>query len=237
MLPNNCNCLTNVETEPSDAGKFVSEARLVETFLSKLENCNCLNIELSCLNEFDCSNGIADIVISSLRKDWKENSDIGKVRSQWTYALKSLPYRRIFTTDYFVELTGVTRNSALGGLRHFVEAGFCQKKGNGKWIKLYQPKPVVRNILALEAKLTDWKRALKQASRYLDYAHQSWVVLDEYAIKPAQKNIKEFQRLNIGLSSISTNGEFTIYHTPSVQPPKFLTRFWQANSQIAAELV
>ena len=92
----------------------------------------------------------------------------------------------------------------------------------------------MNKIYAIEAKLRDWKRALSQAYRYLDFANQSWVVLDNSRSKPAIENILKFKRLNVGLASISINGKIVIHFRPKLQPPKSLQKFWQANSEIAS---
>ena len=85
----------------------------------------------------------------------------------------------------------------------------------------------------MEAKLRHWKRALTQAIRYRDYATQSWVLLDEFSIKPALENIDQFLRLNIGLAALSTDSNIISYATPSPLPAKSVVRLWQANAEIA----
>lgn len=187
------------------------------------------------LSEFDCENGIADVVIYERRKNWKKNARLGLIQARWVYALRELPYRQIFTTDYLREVAGVSKKRARQALQEFAQTGFCLKKANkDTWVKIKQPQLVTKKIWAIEAKLNNWRRALWQAYRYLDFAHEAWVLLDEESSRPAIKNITEFQRLNIGLSSISTSGKITRHFSPLPSLPKSKLKYWQANSAIAA---
>ncbi len=190
------------------------------------------------LTEFECGDGVADIVLYEIHKGWKNRQHLGELSPRWVYSLRSLPYRKYFTTSEFAALSMSTRNTAVTILNKFVEHGFCKRKNTtGFWIKTIQPRQIVKNIYAVEAKLRHWKRALVQAVRYRDYATQSWVLLDEYSIKPALDNLDQFIRLNIGLVALSTEGSIITYLTPSPLPPKSPARFWQANAEIAHRLL
>jgi len=208
---------------------FDTEALLVKSFES-LANKHSTNI----LKEFDCSNGIADIIFFDLRKNWQNTSELGDIPSRWAYALLKLPYRRNFTIDEYLIISGMSIKYARRALEQFEKVGFC-KKGIKKdtWVKVRQPRPIVNKIYAIEAKLKNWKRALIQADRYRYYATQSWVLLDAFSIKPAVKNIEQFKRLNVGLASITSSGEISNYYTPTSKPPKSKLHYWQANSEIA----
>jgi len=60
-------------------------------------------------------------------------------------------------------------------------------------------KPDMISIVAYEAKLTNWRRALQQAYRYRYYADQVFVVLPQERHAPALMNRKCFQQFGIGL--------------------------------------
>ena len=75
------------------------------------------------------------------------------------------------------------------------------------------------DIVAVELKLKNWKRALTQAFRYKNYSHLSIVVLDENFVKPALKHLQEFQHFGIGLASYSDKKEFTVHHLPLIRSP------------------
>lgn len=135
------------------------------------------------------------------------------------------------------------RLSILGGdLEIGSRAGFrdcrrprhiCHRRA---WIKRRDPSPVAERIIAIEAKLSDWRRALYQASRYLDYANQSWVVLDSKAFASACLQVDEFQHRGIGLAGVSPRGEFEVACAAVLRTPRLPQRFWLANAAISRHL-
>jgi hypothetical protein len=70
-------------------------------------------------------------------------------------------------------------------------------------------------VTSYELKLTNWRRALRQAFRYRTFANQSYVVLDEATCSPAVENVEVFRQYNIGLASFDADGCFRIHHRPS----------------------
>jgi hypothetical protein len=183
--------------------------------------------------ELESANGIADVVRVRLRKDWARSSGLAKIAPQWAFALRALPYRRVFTTAAFAELAGVSTSTARGVLRTFEVAGFCTRgRQRHRWTKIRQPIPVASQIIAIEAKLSDWRRALAQAYRYLDFATQSWVLLDAANSGPASKNIADFKRLNVGLAVIGRETRIRKLFVPSNQEPKSPVRYWGVLSSI-----
>ncbi len=65
-------------------------------------------------------------------------------------------------------------------------------------------------FVAIELKLKDWKRALIQAFRYRSFANYVLVVLDEYYIDNARRNLSRFYKSNVGLASFNKSGELKI---------------------------
>lgn len=209
---------------------FLSESNLVQGFLSVMTGTEGKSFHV--LTEVASVNGIADVVMFR-RHRGSQPSSLSDVPPRWAFALRAIPYRKKFTTEEFCGLALVQPKTARGVLQSFVDAGYC-KFTNAYWIKIRQPVPVATEIIAVEAKLKDWNRALKQAYRYLDFANSTWVLLDEKRIEPAFKKIHEFQRLNVGLASISSNSAtITVYFSPRKQKPRSEVRFWQANAILA----
>ena len=212
---------------------IASEARLVwifQKFLMRVQSAKLSGF----LEEFDCSNGVADLVVYKLRRDWKNRTSLGHISARWVYALHELPYRRVFTVEDFSTIAGVTQRRARDALQEFAKLGFCVKGAtNDVWIKIKQPQYITTYICAIEAKLRNWKKALSQAVRHLDYANQSWVLLDSACLRPAIQNIKEFRRLNVGLASMSSDGNVEYHYVPKIRRPHSDPRLWQANAIIA----
>lgn len=193
----------------------------------------CPNI----LTEFDVSVGRADLVFFQLKKDWRTRAKYAQLPSRWLYALRVLPYRTKFTPDEFASLCGVSRNTSMLILRRYENMGYCRRTTDkDSWSKVRQPAPVVSRIIAIEAKLTDWRRAISQACRYQRYANQSWVTLDASRAGGAILAKHEFQRLNVGLKVVNREGKARTYFTPKYHSPKSPVHFWEANGLIAAAL-
>lgn len=74
-------------------------------------------------------------------------------------------------------------------------------------------------VIAVELKLKNWKRALKQAFRYRIFTNKSIVVFDEAHIKSIKRNINLFEKYQIGLASFSIKREFKLYYNPCISSP------------------
>jgi len=212
---------------------FDSEAELVKTieqkFLKQWSKPNS-----SFFREFDSSNGIADIVFFQMKANYRKHLDIGNVPPRWLYALFHMPYRKIFTIDDMARALGVSKARAKTALRTFISLEYCCT-GNKKdtWKKIKQPQLITNKIYAVEAKLSKWNHALSQAIRYLDYANQSWVILDAKGANTAIKNIEKFEKFNIGLATIASSGEITVQFEPETKEAKSEYRLWYSNAEIA----
>lgn len=77
----------------------------------------------------------------------------------------------------------------------------------------------IGHIIALELKLSSWKRAIKQAFRYRSFAWESYVVIDKTRSSAAAANLEKFRQYNIGLATYSVDGEFEILYRPEIKPP------------------
>lgn len=221
------------ESQPFAPAAFDREQDLIDTF-SRILRPNS-NFHLS--YEFDCSHGIADLVVYKPSPESTRASDIRFLPEGWVYALRLLPYRKIFTLCDFISATNASLAQARKILRCMMDAGYIRKGRNeSTWLKYRQPQPVTREIVAIEAKLRKWRKALNQATRYQHFAHYSWVVLDQECSRRAIDNINEFRRFNVGLASVSVTGELTTHHKPVKRKPKSPILFWMANVKIANEL-
>lgn len=61
-------------------------------------------------------------------------------------------------------------------------------------------------LIAFEAKLKQWRVAINQAYRNTSFSHYSYVVLPPQTVKNALKRRHEFERLGVGLCSVSPEG-------------------------------
>lgn len=76
------------------------------------------------------------------------------------------------------------------------------------YIKNRIDKKVLGNIIAIEAKLKDWKNALIQAERYLSFSEYSYVALPKCEVSKVDR--KEFYKVGIGLLGVDDKGVFEV---------------------------
>lgn len=73
--------------------------------------------------------------------------------------------------------------------------------------------------VAIELKLSDWRRALEQAYRYKAFADLSLVIIDAAKIKPALCQLGYFKKSRIGLVSYSVEDVFEEIYIPPFETP------------------
>jgi hypothetical protein len=73
-------------------------------------------------------------------------------------------------------------------------------------------------VLALEAKLTKWRKALQQAYRNTCFAHCSLVLLPPAAARRAVVHRVEFERRKIGLGVVDRHGIQVLIAPAAVDP-------------------
>ena len=73
---------------------------------------------------------------------------------------------------------------------------------------------------AIELKLSDWRRALRQAFRYRAFAWKSFVLMDSEYVHRARRHEERFRDANVGLLSIRRKDcRISKHVTPNYQEP------------------
>lgn len=219
---------------------FSSESELVECFLNKKNyffNSVYPNVyqRIFCLTEFDSSFGVADIVIGTFQK-YKRINDKSCINPHWAYPLSSYKLNAKFSNKDFANRTGYSVNYSRQVIQSYIDSGYVIEK-NGIYIVVKEYQFILDSVIAVEAKLKNWKQALKQASRYKKFAQLSYVLLDENSIKPALSNIESFFSSNIGLMSLSESGEITIYFSPSLNRSRVSAPLIELNEVAKVSLI
>jgi len=73
-------------------------------------------------------------------------------------------------------------------------------------------------LIAVEAKLEDWRYALHQAYRNTCFAHRSFVLLPKVAALAAASFLVEFERRGVGLCYIDGASLVVLHDSPRVSP-------------------
>ena len=155
-----------VAAKRSPLSPFQTEAALVEMIRGLFAR--NASERWTWISELVSPSGIADLAAVRLVPEWRNMDELHRLPSRWLYALKSLSTEP-FRVEDLANLANVTPSAARGVLKSYADCGFCAYRADqGMWIKQRDPSPVAERIIAIEAKLSDWRRALYQASRYLE---------------------------------------------------------------------
>ena len=73
-------------------------------------------------------------------------------------------------------------------------------------------------VIAIEAKLEDWKYALHQAYRNTCFAHRSYVLLPKATALAALGSVAEFERRRVGLCYIDGRDLVVLHDSPYTFP-------------------
>jgi len=73
--------------------------------------------------------------------------------------------------------------------------------------------------IAIEAKLKDWRRALKQAYRYKWFSEKSFVFLPSENTTVPQQNQHLFEKYNVGLAGVSEEAGIEVIFSPVEERP------------------
>lgn len=197
--------------------KFQAEVELVgalKTYLKSLYHREHIKI----FEEVSVGYGIADIVVTDLKEGClpcitKNSLTSMEINIYYLF----LKFKKL-TAKEIIDITRCSRRSIMDAICNLLDQGYLLNKNESYFINRDYEMPF-RSNFAIEVKLKDWKRALKQAYRYKWFAEYSFVVLDSHYNKAALKNLDLFIKYNVGLASISREGVMQRHYSPKRQEP------------------
>jgi hypothetical protein len=162
------------------------------------------------IEEFSAGTGISDLTIFTIDRnilekrkhiDQKPITARNQIRT-----LTALLETDTATFEEIVKRTKLNKVTVKNILSTFTENGIVFNN-NGQYKASYTiSRASTDNIIAIEAKVRDWKSGLKQAMRYKEYADFSYLAIYEANIASCLKNINIFEQLGIGLLGVSDEG-------------------------------
>ncbi len=195
---------------------FSSEQELVNLFKSAYyDKFDVSNIKI--LEEVGLGFGFADLVIAELKESLNlpEREKLSPVDIN-VYQVVNRKKKVSFET--VKKITGIRQNEVKKSLERLVDFCFIKKVDSYFELNIKYKLPFKKSI-AFEAKLSNWKRAITQAYRYKWFADYSYVVLDEAHANQAINNLSQFEKHNVGLLTISVEGNIKTYYRPKKQLP------------------
>lgn len=195
---------------------FRSERELVDLFKSTYYNkFDVKNTRM--LEEVGLGFGFADLVIAEL----KESLNLPKREKLSPIDInvyQVISRKKKVSLENVKRITGIRQNEVRKSLERLVDDCFIKKIDSYFELNIKYKLPFKKSI-AFEAKLSNWKRALTQAYRYKWFADYAYVVMDEANANQAIRNLSQFENYNVGLLTISVDGNIKTYYRPQKQLP------------------
>ena len=184
--------------------------------------------------EVDAGVGVADLVLTKRApRSTKALRALGSVAPRLAVLLSRELGDSIETRQDLAASLGTSEAAAQRVLTQFSIAGLATHTRDTLDLAIVRTLPFER-LIAVEAKISDWQRVLVQAYRNLQFADESWVVLDHACIRPALSQLERFKVAGVGLASIDRNRGLFIHHAATTQGPVSLGKRWQAQAVLAS---
>jgi len=190
-------------------------------FVSFLEKKLKENFDFLTKKEVGVGYGIADLVLFKLnpikckiRKNHKQYKKLENERAFKIFEfLPEIGQRKKADLDYLSRELKISKKILkYKYLKQLLEDKFIKIVDDKYYFKVNGWMPIAKEVIAVEAKLKDWKRGIVQANRYKSFANKTYLAM------PAQqeKNIDRelLKKHNIGLMLFDTNTGKLIMKNP-----------------------
>ncbi len=115
-----------------------------------------------------------------------------------------------------------------------MEAASIITEQNGSFVLASQWRCVLTEVLCIEVKVADWRRALSQAARNRIFSNKSYIALPEnVAVRIRAEDL--IRHLGIGLLAVSEDDTVRIIRRPRSVKPKAWRYYYSLASMAAAE--
>jgi len=210
---------------------FETEEDLVKVILSSIRTLKTRSFKIEL--ELDAGVGFADIILYKRNPRTTQQLNIlAKIPPRLASLLHPSNSENIFNINDFANFLGLSTSSAQRISRQFQQLGLWNSNPKNTLLPVIKTQPF-HQIISIEAKLSDWSRALVQAYRNLQFADESWVVLDHRFYKPALTQLERFRRSGVGLASVDIEGRLFIHYEAPTSSPISITKRWHAQAALA----
>jgi hypothetical protein len=162
-----------------------TEASMVSVLKHYLEDRDLFTVQ-----EYNAGYGIADLVgfrisYENCNKRIANEQKSPLERLEFFKLLEALPDIESGLATTLSELSSVLPVSENRLQYHWLklleELGYVKRLDNKEYVKINGFIPIVKEIVAIEAKLTDWKKGAVQAKRYKVFADRTYLAIHERA--------------------------------------------------------
>ncbi|NGP46020.1 hypothetical protein G4V62_14075 [Bacillaceae bacterium SIJ1] len=183
---------------------FTSELCLQKKFIELKED--ELKENEKVLAEFNARFGNVDIVQVIVEDSHLMNYEQADLLSNYQFAkvIGYLHKKAVRTFDYLVKRTDYNEKVLSNLLSKLIKASIIKEVIPKRYVISKDFQFPILQFISFEAKLTNWKKAILQATINKKFSSYSYVVLPLELAKRLQKNnIKYFQNQNVGLIGVS----------------------------------
>ena len=174
--------------------------------------------------EYESTNGVADIVLAQF-DDSAVRLRAGGVLSG-TYCdrvdiavLLGLEEEREQTPEDIAQSSALSTSTVTSRLRSLAARGVATRTESHRWLRCGPFPCRLAEAIAVELKLSDWRRALDQAARYRAFADRTVVVISDRHRRAASKKADAFAFNRVGLMALSVWAQAEMIIEPEVIPP------------------
>lgn len=166
------------------------------------------------LEEVSLGLGIADLVVT-FKKKCTRRTPLTKLE---IHILTSIKTDEGISYDKLINSTRISKSKLINSLSSLEKNNLviCQ---DGKYYIKDNYEFCISDTIAIEAKLTNWRRAINQAYHYKWFSYNSFVCMPKDSSKPAIDNLNMFKKLEIGLMTIDNDGNLEcVFYPPKSKP-------------------
>ena len=178
------------------------EAKIEDSVVSRLDKLFPLDTNLSwTAGSLPIGAGVPDIMVVAFRPEVYALCNVNLPKSQLLAYLRAIPRARAET---IADRLKQPREILIRCLQNLVEFEIVQERGG-----VYQLsecwKDILPDITTVEVKVSDWKKAVVQASRNRVFAHRSYIAMP-HGVALRIKDHELFKLLGIGILSVDQHG-------------------------------
>ncbi len=211
---------------------FESEAALVKAIIACVARARRQEYRVEL--EVDAGVGVADIVLAKRSpRSTKALRAASMVSPRLAVLLRQGVGDAIKSRAALAAFLGTSEGTAQRVVAQLSAAGVAAQSKDSLSISCLRTPPFER-LIAVEAKISDWQRVLIQAYRNLQFADESWVVLDHAFARPAIAQLDRFRLAGVGLASVERGRGLFIHHAAATQGPMSPAKRWQAQAVLSS---
>lgn len=124
----------------------------------------------------------------------------------------------------------VTERTAVTILRRLAADGFAEISPRARFRRAFELRPLFTRFIVVEAKLSEWQRALHQARAHAAFAHEVYVALDAAYAARVGRAAGIYAESGIGLVTVASSGPVTWRLRPKRRRPALLQRMQAAEA-------